>query len=405
MPDLLVAYCEPWETPLRTSKHHFIERLAEAGWRVLYVEVPASPLSILYRPRHFRAEILPRVLAGVRPVRRNVWALASVVPLPFHRMPAGLFDRLWLNALNQRALLARLRRAMATLGFERPTLLAYYPLTVPILDALAPSRVLFHMVDEWQGLAGIPRSMAVLTRQMLARADTTVVTSQRLYDRYRPFARDLALLRHGTDLALFEPVARLAVPPHPSVAGFPGPRIGYFGALQKLDFALIANVAAQRPAWSFLFVGPKHGPLAASVPAGLPPNVHLVDVLPRRDLPAFLAAMDAFWMPFQVNELTHSMCPIKLFEALSAGVPVVSSALDEVAAAGRGQVLLADGPDAHLAALGEAVADKDSVRRLARSRAVADTDWSERFAQFLPLLTGAPGPAAGHPEKPAGAPP
>lgn len=76
--DIVVAYCEWWDTPLRTSKHHYVERLANRGHRVLYVEVPPTPLSIEKRPGEFLTETVPRLHAGAEPVRPNVWAMTGV---------------------------------------------------------------------------------------------------------------------------------------------------------------------------------------------------------------------------------------------------------------------------------------------------------------------------------------
>ena len=155
--DIVVAYCERWDTPLRTSKHHYIERLADAGHCVLYVEVLPTPLSIARRPDEFLAKTLPRLRAGVEQVRPNVWAMTGLVPLPFHRGLGGIFDHGWLNTLNQRVFLPRLRGVMRKLGFSQPVLLSYYPFLVPVLAHFDFARVVFHMVDEWEGLGGIPR--------------------------------------------------------------------------------------------------------------------------------------------------------------------------------------------------------------------------------------------------------
>lgn len=393
MTDLIVAYCEPWDTPLRTSKHHYIERLADAGWRVLYLEVPANPASVFRHRASFFEETLPRIRAGLRTVRPNVWALSGFVPLPYHRALGPVSDRLAVNAINQRSYLPKLRHALASLGFANPVVLSYYPFILPILDRLAPSRVLFHMVDEWQGLTGIPRSMATLTQQMLHRADVTVVTAQRLYDRYADGARDIRLLRHGTDLSLFAPVVRGEVQPDAEIASLDAPVIGYYGALQKLDFALVEAVARARPAWSFVLIGPPVANRSLGQRGSLPANVHFFGARARETLPSVLAGLDAFWMPFVINELHNSMCPIKLYEALSAGTPVVSSDLHEVRAAAGDEIALADTFEGHLAALDAAIVNKDSDGMIARLNSVVDMDWSDRLRIFEALLSGIPAQA------------
>ncbi len=385
--DIVVAYCERWDTPLRTSKHHYIERLADAGHRVLYVEVPPNPLAIARRPGEFFAKTLPRLRAGVEQVRPNVWAMTGLFPLPFHRGLGGIFDRKWLNTLNQRFFLPRLRGAMDRLGFSQPVLLSYYPFLVPVLGHVGFARVVFHMVDEWEGLGGIPHAMAELTREMLGRADVTIVPSQRLFARYQPFSRDIRLLRHGTDCALFEPVSQGKVAPDPRLQDFSGPKIGYYGALHKLDFDLVREAALRQPEWAFIFIGPAgRGSQGGGPGETLPPNVHFWPSQDRATLPAFLAGIGVFWMPFEINELTHSMCPIKIYEVLSAGLPMVISKLDESrTVAGDLGIYAVDVTD-HLRGLEQALANDEPMARTQRAAAVRGCDWNTRFQEFAALL-------------------
>lgn len=386
--DIIVAYCEPWNTPLRTSKHHYIERLAAAEHRILYVEMPANPLSILRRPRDFFGDTLGRLRAGVRLVARNVWAMTGIFPLPYHRGFNGVFDKLWLNNINQKKFLPRLVNAIGELSFQQPIVLNYFPLIFPVLDAIQPSRTVFHLVDEWQGLSGVPHSMAELTRGMMQRADTTIVSSRRLLERYQGYAREIHLLRHGTDLKLFAPVAEDRVHADQRLSAFPGVKVGYYGALHKLDFDLIRDVALTKPEWFFIFLGPKSGAQGFRPFIHLPSNVLILDPWNREALPGFLAGLDVFWMPFLRNELTHSMCPIKLFEVLSSGVAIVSADLDEIRDAGGAQLEYATNPSEHVAALERSLAFNGPKWRQARAAAVSNYDWSARMAVFSELLFG-----------------
>lgn len=271
--DIIVLYCEQWSTPLRTSKHHYVERLAADGHRVLYVEMPANPLSVVRRWTDFSRRIFPLLTKSIEQVDTNIWITAGFVPIPFHPILGPLFDNPLVNHLNQLVNFRFISRAVAKLQFVSPTIISYYPFAIPVLDKLAPKKIVFHMVDEWQGIKGIPRSMARLTADMLRVADTTIVTSRRLFDRYAPIAKRIELLRHGTDLSLFSPVAEGALDLDPNVSGYPGIKIGYYGALHKLDFELVRQVARCRRKWTFLFVGPEVGGQGVESREELPPNV------------------------------------------------------------------------------------------------------------------------------------
>jgi glycosyltransferase involved in cell wall biosynthesis len=385
--DIIVTYCEHWDTGLRTSKHYFIERLAADGHRVLYVEMPVHPFSALKRLAEFKSRVLPRLRAGAQPVAKNIWVMTGVFPLPYHRAFWGFFDFTGINWINQRVFLPRLLRAQRYLEFKNPILLSYYPLVIPIIDKLNVSRTIFHIVDEWQGMAGIPRSMAKLTRLMLTHADVTVVTSARLYERYKLEAKCIELLRHGTNVAQFSEVAlkkgrmddRLS--PSPS-----GKKVGYYGALHKLDPYLISCVAASRPNWTFFFVGPLTGEQGVGWKASFPSNVHFLGPMQHHMLPEFLVALDVVWMPFIINELTQSMSPIKIYEVLSAGLPLVVSDLMECRLVARDQAFFAGSKDEHISQLTLAMEawSPEEVRR--RVSSVSDCDWNERYNRFLSFL-------------------
>ncbi len=387
--DIVVAYCERWDTPLVTSKHHYINRLADSGHRILYIEIPPSPLNILWRFKEFRSLTIPRLNAGVDLVRPNVWAMTGLYPLPYHRSFGGVFDKLWINEINQRVIYPRIQKALTKLDFLQPVLISYYPFLFPSLDRYGFSKIIFHMVDEWQGMSSIPNSMAFLTRRMLEKADMTIVTSQRLFERYRTYTDKIMLLRHGMDRALFEPVSRGEVASDPRLIGFSGPCIGYYGALFKLDSDLIKSVANRCPDWNFIFIGPRgRGSRGGRGKEVMLPNVYFWPPQERKTLPAFLAGIDIFWLPFRINELSKSMSPIKVYEALSAGLPLVVSDLEETRAVAGELALYAVNTEEHLEMLNRSLNTQNEADRFHRSKSVQGFDWDERYKEFSRMLTG-----------------
>jgi UDP-galactopyranose mutase len=242
------------------------------------------------------------------------------------------------------------------------------------------------MVDEWQGMEGIPSSMVGLTQAMLEHADVTIVPSRRLLERYKSSARRIELLRHGADTQLFGAVADGTVSADPTVLRMPGKKIGYYGALHKLDIGLIAKVAKSRADWTFIFVGPLSGGQGIRRHMVLPSNVHFVGEKVHASLPEFLASLDVFWMPFVVNELTESMCPIKIFEVLSAGVPLISSDLDECRSVAGEHILFARNANEHVSQLARAMNLLHPEEICRRSRSMQGHDWDHRYQEFLRLL-------------------
>ncbi len=160
---------------------------------------------------------------------------------------------------------------------------------------------------------------------------------------------------------------------------------------KKLDVSLLAELARARPAWSFALVGP--------VGAGDPgtdvsalrrePNIHLLGPRPYERLPAVLRAADAGLIPYARNALTESVFPMKVYEYLAAGLPVVATPLPALAEVGE----VATAPDAEglARALERALAADSPERRAARSRAAAAHSWERRLQEIAAADRGAAG--------------
>jgi hypothetical protein len=125
-------------------------------------------------------------------------------------------------------------------------------------------------------------------------------------------------------------------PAHPSLQRFLAhgrPIAGYYGAIARwMDYDLLTEVARRRRDWSFLLIGPAYDQSAKNRPLFSLPNVEWVTAQPYQDLPRWLQSCDVAMIPFVVNDITISTSPLKLFEFLAGGKPVVCSQMPEVVA-------------------------------------------------------------------------
>jgi glycosyltransferase involved in cell wall biosynthesis len=160
------------------------------------------------------------------------------------------------------------------------------------------------------------------------------------------------------------------------------PVIGYYGALAEwFDYDLL-EAAARRLDYDFVLIGPDYDGTAAGSPALALPNVHWLGPRPYGNLPAYLTRFDAATIPFMVNDVTHAVSPIKLFEYMAAGKPVVTPPLRECAR--YRAVQIGEGVDGYVTELERAVAratDSDHVALLQRT-ARANT-WEARVRTLI----------------------
>jgi glycosyltransferase involved in cell wall biosynthesis len=160
------------------------------------------------------------------------------------------------------------------------------------------------------------------------------------------------------------------------LAAVPGPRIGFYCTLRAfIDYELIAAIARARPAWSIVLIGQQLADLSAI--RGLA-NVHLLGQKRHAELPAYCKGFDVGLVPYRIDDDVRFINPLKLREYLSAGVPVVSTAMPEVLPYAR-LCHIARSPDEAVAAIERALAEDRAYRPL-RSASMAQETWKARVA-------------------------
>ncbi len=373
--DIVCVGFADWDTDLWTNQHHLMARLAREN-RVLFVESLG-----LRRPQLAARDvrrILRRLRRGLAPPREadGLHVLSPLV-LPLHGNAAARRINAWL-------LPALVRRAARRLGMSRPILWSYVPQAEVLLDALDPALVVYHCVDDISAHSLIDTaSFRAAEERFAARADLVLASAPKLAERMRSISNNVLEAPNVADTALF---ARALEPgaTDPAMAALPQPRIAFTGAIvaTKLDMPLLVGLARARPDWSFALVGPvgPGDPRTNVAALASEPNIHLLGPRAYEQLPAVLRGAAAGLIPYARNELTESIFPMKVYEYLAAGLPVVSTPLP--ALAGLDDVRTA-ADAAGIAALLDAELEQDTEeRRRERSHAAAAHSWDRRLEEI-----------------------
>lgn len=255
--------------------------------------------------------------------------------------------------------------------------LVQHPFWHEIARVLPNSRLVYDCMDHHAGFGNNGPDILSLERALVRDAELTIVSSVPLDRRWAAHARRRALIRNAADFAFF------SCPPASCYHDPQGrPVIGYYGAIAEwFDQGLVAAVAGRFPRCSILLIG------TDTVNAGTTlcehPNITFIGEVPYVRLPYFLHGFDVCLLPFRINSLTLATNPVKVYEFLSAGKPVVSVDLPEMHQFGE-LVRVAAGTEAFLSGIARVLDHPTSADDLAARQAFAGTQaWPQRAAALI----------------------
>ncbi len=381
-PDIIYLSRTPWDSIFQRPQHLALG-LART-WRVLYVDTPRST---------FYRRVL-RPLLERRPVRPFLWRPVTEAGNLTVLSPAYVpFVPGWWPPPGQYAVSSFfLRQAMRRLGISSPIVFAQDPRDAYFLDALSPRLLCYDCMDDYALIAHSERERPALRAQetaLLEQADVVFASSANLARRCAALNAHVTLVPNGVDAAFFAPDS--ARPPAADLASIPAPRLGYVGSLATwVDFEMLAAVARARPQWSLVLVGPVLSGAQARVEAlSRFSNVHIVGERPYGSLPGYLRGFDVCLIPFVLNDLTRTVNPVKFYEYMAAGRPVVAAPLPELAPHAA-LCTLASGAGEFIAGIEATLAEGDAPeRRQARLAVAQASDWAQRVQTVNAALASA----------------
>jgi glycosyltransferase involved in cell wall biosynthesis len=204
----------------------------------------------------------------------------------------------------------------------------YTPMALLFSRHLEPDVLVYDCMDELSNFVGASPELPSLERELFQRADVVFVGGRSLYEVKRKQHVNTHLFPSSIDREHFA-VARRSMDDPADQRAIPEPRIGFFGVLdERLDRELLRELAALRPEWQFVLIGP----VVKIAPESLPqaPNLHYLGQKQYDELPRYLANWHVAMLPFANNASTRFISPTKTPEYLAAGRPVVSTPIRDV---------------------------------------------------------------------------
>ncbi len=366
-------------TDLWTRKQRFMVNFAREGHRVIYVESQWHFLTYLKRWRGNAWRFL-RYLRKPRQVEPNLYVATPPLLLPFFQMftPIAVINNiiigLWLRWICNRV------------GIKRPLTYTYVPYSHLAIKIVGSKKVLYEKVDDLAAASGLVRKHTVqkLEAKLLKITGAVIVTATRLKIMLVGRHKHVEVIPNACEVSHFRKT--MTAKPAGAIAEIPRPRVGFVGMFAYwLDQDLIAHLADSYQNWQFVFIGP----VSTNVDKlRRYANVHFIGRVLYRDLPNYMAGIDVFINPYKRDDVAESCSPLKVFEYLAAGRPVVSVPMPEV---------MRFAPDLRIAdnyfEFGKAIKALLEMDGAERTRLqnrltalVERDDWSDRFRRTQDVL-------------------
>ena len=235
--------------------------------------------------------------------------------------------------------------------------------------------LIFDCMDENAGFSNSGENVREMELSLASKSDLVVCTSERIRESVNQFTQNALIIRNGADFDHFAKVSSLDRNANKTV--------GYYGAIADwFDSEFLARVAEQMPEVKFELIGSFFS--ANLTPLAPLPNVTFFGEIPYLDLPQAISRWDCCIIPFKINSLTLATNPVKLYEMLAAGKPVVAIPLPELQVPElKNLISIADTPGAFSAAIYASISQNNEEQIKSRQDFALQNTWNSRAENFL----------------------
>ncbi|WP_256013632.1 glycosyltransferase family protein [Desertivirga xinjiangensis] len=306
--------------------------------------------------------------------------------LSINIFPEGFFYRQLLR-INESIIVKRIKKVLSLENISDFVYINSFNFHYPnVADYIRPALAVYHCVDplilpfdKKHGLTSEPI--------LIGKSDLVICTSRELHTEKRKLKSASYFIPNAADISHSSKALDENLAVAEKIAVLPKPVIGYFGNIERrMDFELLKEVTTRNPDKSFAFVGPLS-------PEFIPdwfyqcPNVHLTGRMPYEEMPSIIKGFDIAMIPFKKDDVSRTIFPLKLFEYLGAGKPVLATDFNpDLEEFTKETVRYCNNADAFIKAMEEELANDSQVRISRRLQVAGDNTWDNRLNSFSELL-------------------
>jgi len=357
----IIFFSDDWGRYPSTTQH--IAKILANQNRILWIgSLGLRKPKLNFKDIHRIFEKLKNLFNYQKPSLNNTnLFFTNPLIIPFH-------DNYFIERINSFLLLRKIKKIQRTLDFKNPILFTSTPIIEKLIGKLNESISLYFCLDDYSLFKGAFNSLPLFEKKMLEKVDVVFSVSDSLLNNRVPKSGKNYFLPQGVDFNHFDNTNERSE----RLAEINKKVIGFFGLISTwVNVGLIAKCALRYPDYSFVVIGKAEQNIEYLLKLA---NVEYKGEIPYQDLPNYAQKFDVGIIPFEINDLTIAVNPIKLIEYLALGIPVVSTRLPEVEKF-KDLVFIAQNDDDFIKLIPIALKDNYPERNLLRKSKAKEFSW------------------------------
>ena len=317
-----------WDHPYESTAINIAKRLSRKR-KVLYVEHPYTWKDLLTVEKnkiYNRFDYWNPLKKSYHKPYDDYQNLIYIVPnpqLPFNFLPEGNLFETIRNSMNNK-IWKTVDKVLDKYNFDKFIYLnSFDPVYAQVRSKKQLYANIYHSVDNISGEKYIAKHGVRAEKEASINADLVITTSKELKNKLSFYNKTIHAIENGVDYFHFA-YNQEKIPSE--LAKIDGIKILYVGNIGlRIDYHLVEKIATKFPQWNWIFVGPEDKREFKGQNLKFLKNIHFLGKKTYNEIPPYIKNADACILPFECNELTKSIYPLKINEYFACGKPVLST--------------------------------------------------------------------------------
>lgn len=285
-----------------------------------------------------------------------------------------------LDVVNENDFTDSLKRLLGQYIKDNTLLFVLHPVWKNIAFKLEGVKRIYDLMDLYSGFEGAKKELVKGEQELIINSDIVITTANNLFDHAKSLNKNTYMIKNACDFDMFNKLEKNGILDSLEDR----PIIGYFGALNSwFDAKTMEEVVKKNRDKYFVFIGAINTNEVRCLYKYR--NVFFLGEVGYRELPGYLAYFDVCTIPFVLNDLIKSTNPVKFYEYISSGKPVVSVRLPELEQYSD-ICYLYNNAEEFSKYIFEALHDENEELRKRRMKVASENSWDSRVKEIIKII-------------------